>query len=240
MAASASEILKQLAPEGRLRAAINFGNPILARRGATGEPTGVSVTLATDLAGRLGVPVEFVTFEGAGKVFEAAGSNIWDIAFLAVDPVRAAQILFTAPYLAIEAACMVRHASPFARFADLDRPGVRIAVGKGAAYELHLRRTVKHATLVSADTSKAAVDLFSHSDLDAVAGVRNPLLERATTEPQFRVLDEALVEIRQAVGTPLGRLEAIRFLDGYLAELKASGFLAATLARDGQTDAVIV
>ncbi|MFL5311215.1 MAG: hypothetical protein ACJ79H_12255, partial [Myxococcales bacterium] len=75
-----------VAPTGRLRAAINFGNPVLAQRDeATAEPRGVSVDLARELGRRLGVPVDLVGYDAAGKVVEAVKSGAWDVAFLAVD-----------------------------------------------------------------------------------------------------------------------------------------------------------
>jgi polar amino acid transport system substrate-binding protein len=136
--------LEQLAPKGVLRAAINFGNPVLAQKNpASGEPGGVSVDLARELAKQLSVSLEFVLFDAAGKVFEAAQTDAWDIAFLALDPVRAKEILFTAPYVLIEGTYIVRDASPLQAIDEFDRPGVRIAVSTGAAYDLFLTRTLK-------------------------------------------------------------------------------------------------
>src|SRR5690242_11032403 len=97
------DVVTDLAPTGTLRAAINFGNTVLAQRDpASGEPKGVSIDLARELGGRLGVPVEIVAFEAAAKVFEALKTGAWDIAFLAIDPARATEIAFTPPYLLIE------------------------------------------------------------------------------------------------------------------------------------------
>src|SRR5262249_15343614 len=104
MAQTASpEIVKEIAPTGKLRAAINFGNPVLAQKDpATGDARGVTGDLARELAKRLGVSVEFVAFDTAGKVSGSAKDGIWDICFLAIDPVRAADISFTGPYVVIE------------------------------------------------------------------------------------------------------------------------------------------
>ena len=67
--AVADTVRNELAPGGKLRAAINFGNPILANKDATtSEARGVSVDLAHELGKRLGVPVELVTYTAAGKV----------------------------------------------------------------------------------------------------------------------------------------------------------------------------
>src|SRR5258708_36531499 len=54
------DVLKDLAPTGKLRAAINFGNGVLAQKGKTGEPQGVTADLSRELAKRLGVEVSFI------------------------------------------------------------------------------------------------------------------------------------------------------------------------------------
>src|SRR5712691_3969769 len=127
MADNTANAVKELAPSGKLRAAINFGNPVLAQKDpATGEPRGVSGALARELARRLGVPITFVAFDTAGKVFDALQQGAWDIAFLAIDPVRAAGIDFTAPYVVIEGVYMVPVGSPLQTVEDVDREGVRV------------------------------------------------------------------------------------------------------------------
>src|SRR6266536_599354 len=136
-----------LAPTGKLRAAINFGNPILAGRDATGEPCGISVDLARELARRLDVTIEFVPYDAAGKVVEGLKSHTWDVCFLAIDPLRAADISFTAPYAVIEGTYLVADASPVRSNTEIDRPGTRVGVIVGSAYDLHLSRELKQATI---------------------------------------------------------------------------------------------
>ena len=235
------ETARQLAPGGRLRAAINFGNPVLAQKApGTGAPCGVSVDLARALGERLGLPVDLVTFEAAGKVFEALKTTgAWDLAFLAIDPVRAAEIAFTSPYVVIEGTYLVRAASPFRAVDQLDRDGVRIAVGQGAAYDLFLTRTLKQAQIVRADTSAAAIDLFLAGGLDAAAGVRQPLSAAARAQPGLRVLDGRFTAIEQAMGLPRARAAGLAFVQSFIEEMKASGFVAAALARSGQGDAAV-
>jgi polar amino acid transport system substrate-binding protein len=233
-----SDVLRELAPNGVLRAAINFGNPVLAQKSpAGGPPTGASVDLARELGRHLGVPVELETFDAAGKVFQAIQANAWDVAFLAIDPARATEILFTAPYVVIEGTYIVRDDSSFHAIEDFDRPGVKIAVGKGAAYDLFLTRTLKAAELVRADTSPGAVDLFLEAGLDAAAGVRQPLLHYARTHNGVRVIDGRFTAIEQAMGTPKGRPAARQYLHSFIEAMKASGFVAAALERSGQGEA---
>lgn len=99
-------------PTGRLRASINLGNPILAGRDAAGAPCGVSVDLARVFAKRLGAELELVVFDAAGKSVEAVTGEVADIGFFAIDPLRGAGIAFTAPYVLIEGAYLVRGDSP--------------------------------------------------------------------------------------------------------------------------------
>ena len=141
--------VRELAPSGTLRVAINFGNPILASKdAASGEPRGVSVDLARELGRRLGVPVQLVTYTAAGKVVEGIRNKEWDIGYFAIDPVRAMDTDFTAAYVVIEGAYLVRQDSPIRKNEEVDRAGNRIVVGKGSAYDLYLTREIKQAALV--------------------------------------------------------------------------------------------
>lgn len=241
-----SDVLKDLAPTGKIRAAINYGNGVLAQRGPSEqEPKGVSGDLARELAKRLGVPVTFVGFNAAGKVFEAlkapdSDPNKWDIAFLAIEPVRAAEIAFTAPYVLIEGTYMVRTDSAMKSVGDVDRPGVRISVGPNSAYDLYLTRTLKNAQLIRAESGggRAMVDLFLRDRLDAAAGVRQPLEDYAKTDPSVRVMSDRFMDIRQAMGTPQGRPAGAQYLKGFVEEMKASGFVADALKRSKQQASV--
>lgn len=234
-----SPVVRDLAPTGTLRAAINYGNPVLAQKTASGEPGGVSVELARELAKRLGVPLELVAFDAAGKVTEAVKAGAWDIAFLAVDPVRAAEITFTQPYVVIEGTYMVANDSPLRTVEDADREGVRVSVGQGSAYDLFLTRALKRATLVRAPTSAAAIELFARGGLDAAAGVRQPLVTFAAANPGFRVIEGRFMVIEQAMATPRGHEGAHAYLRSFVDEMKASGMVAGALQRSNQRDATV-
>jgi polar amino acid transport system substrate-binding protein len=225
-------VVADLAPTGKVRAAINFGNPILASKNpATGEAGGVSVDLARELGRRLGVPVELVTFTAAGKVAEAVKAKEVDIAFVAIDPARAVDTTFTAPYVIIEGAYLVRDDSPIKANAEVDRPGIRVAVGKGSAYDLYLTRELKQATILRAPTSPQVVDFFVAEKLDVAAGVRQQLQMDAKRVPGMRLLDGRFMVINQAMGTPRGRDAGAKYLAAFVEEMKASGFVADSLKR---------
>lgn len=228
---------QRLAPNGTLRAAINLGNPVLAQRGDDGELGGVSVALARALAEHLDVPLEFVVFEAAGKVVAALEEHRWDLAFLARDPKRAETIRFTEPYVVIEGTYLVLQDATYHCVEDLDRDGLRLAVGQGAAYDLFLTRSLQRASLVRAPTSAAAVDWFVDQGLDAAAGVRQPLERFAREHDGFRVLPDAFTQIEQAMALPKDREDIADVVDAFLGERKSSGFVASALVDSGQADA---
>ncbi len=233
-------IAKTIAPSGHLRAAINFGNPVLAQKDPqTGAPRGVSVDLARELGRRLGVPVDFVTFDAAGKVFDALRTDAWDVAFLAVDPVRANEITFTAPYVVIEGTYLVPDGSPLHAIEDVDRAGVRVAVARGSAYDLYLTRALQHAQLVRAGTDVEAMDTFLRDGLEAGAGVKQAIAAFAGKHPGMRVLPGRFMIIEQAVGVPKAHDAGAAYVRAFVEEMKASGFVAKALAASGQGEASV-
>src|SRR6516164_816548 len=233
-------VITDLAPNGRLRAAINFGNPVLAQRDpATGAPRGVTVELALELGRRLDVPVDFVPFDAAGKVVDALKAGAWDIAFLAIDPVRAAGIDFTAPYVIIEGAYVVPADSSLKAVEDVHRDGVRVAVARASAYDLYLTRALKKAKLVREGSGPQALEMFRRDRLEAAAGVKQPIVAFAKEHPDMRVIPGRFMVIEQAMGTPKGREAGSRYLREFIEEMKASGFVAKALSASGQTDAAV-
>jgi polar amino acid transport system substrate-binding protein len=229
----------ELGATGKLRAAINFGNPILASKDANGEPRGVSVDIAREAARRLGLPIELVLFNSAGNVVEAVKARQVDMAFVAIDPVRAADTEYTAPYVIIEGAYLVRNESPLQRNDEVDRPNTRVAVGRGSVYDLYLTRELKSAIIVRAPTSPAVTDVFIEQKLDVAAGVKQQLEADAKRVDGVRLLPGRFMVIEQAIGVPKGRLASQAWLSGFIEELKASGFVASALQRSGIDGAVV-
>lgn len=240
-AALPAEAVRALAPGGVLRASINLGNPVLASRdAATGALKGVSVDLAQELGRQLGVPVELKAVDAAGKSVEVVRAGMADVGFFAIDPVRGEGVAFTAAYVVIEGAYLVRADSPITANAQVDRPGTTVAVGKGSAYDLFLTREIKQATLVRAPTSPQVVDEFLARKLDVAAGVRQQLEADAQRVPGVRLLPGRFMVIEQAMGVPAGRPPlAQTTLHAFVERMKASGFVAAALKRHGIEGAAV-
>lgn len=239
--------VSDLAPGGTLRVAINVGNTVLAARptGSQTGPTGISVDLAHELGRRLGVPVELIVFDAAGKVVEAGRAGAWDIAFVALDPARAAEINQSPPYVQIEGAYLVRNDSPLANNEQVDRQGNRVVVGRNSAYDLYLTRTFKQAQVVRVPTSATVVDTMLRDSLEVAAGVKQTLendakrLNDPRKAPTVRLLPGRFMVINQAMASQRGKEAGARYLRTFVEEMKASGFVAKAIERHKQPSAAV-
>jgi polar amino acid transport system substrate-binding protein len=228
----APAVRSELAPTGKLRVGINHGNFLLVTPGSSAtEPRGVAPDLARELGRRLGVPVEFLKYETAGKLADAVKTGAWDVAFLGAEPQRANEIAFTAAYLEIPATYLVPDGSPIRSIADVDRAGVRIAVADKSAYELFLSRSIKHATLVRTQGIDASYNAFVADELEALSGLRPRLLMDVQKLPGARVLEGQFTAVQQAIGTPKARDAGATYLRGFAEDVKASGLVAEAISR---------
>jgi polar amino acid transport system substrate-binding protein len=223
-----------LAPTGALRAAVNYGNAILATKdGSTGESRGVAIDLMQDIGRRLGVPVAIVSYDSVAVMGDAAPSGVWDVAFLGSDPAREKLMGFTAAYLEIEATYLVPGASPLRAAADVDRDGVRVAAPARANYELFLSRNLKRAELVSTPSAAAAFEALATGQVDALAGLTQSLLGLAPKLPSSRLVDGRFMGVQQSIAVPKGKDAGLRYLRTVVEDAKKSGLVARAIERTG-------
>ena len=224
----------ELAPTGKLRVGINYGNFLLVLKdGPDGEPRGIAPDLGRELARRIGVPVEFGRFDAAGKLADAVKDGTCDVGFLGADPQRANEIAFTAPYLEIPVTFLVPAGSPIRALAEVDRENVRIAVSERSAYDLFLTRTLKKAKIIRAQGIPASFDLFVAQKLEALAGLKPRLVADAEKLAGARVLDGQITGVQQAIGTPKAREEAAKYLRAFAEDIKKSGFVKRAIDEHG-------
>jgi len=227
-------VRSELARHGVLRAAINLGNALLVSgRTPSGDPVGVAPDMAAEVAARLGVPLAYVCYPMPGELADAAEADAWDIGLIGAEPARARAIAFTSAYVEIEASYLVPPGSPLAGIADVDRPGVRIAVPARSAFGLWLERNARHAELVRCNSQDDARERFAAAGLDALAGLRSRLVQEAERLPGSRILPGRFTAVQQAIGTPRKNVAAAAFLQGLVEELRGSGFVAGLIARHG-------
>ena len=222
------ELRSELAPTGVLRVGINYGNFLLVN---SDRASGIAVDLGRELGRRLGVSIELITYDAAGKLAAGVEAGAWDVAFLGAEPQRAGEIAFTPAYLEIPATYLVPAGSPIRALQDVDRAGVRIAVAQKSAYDLWLSRNLKHAQLVRAEGIQGSYDLFVAQKLEVLSGLKPRLVADAEKLPGSRVLEGQFTAVQQAIGTPKNRAAGAKYLREFVEDAKASGLVAAAIAR---------
>jgi polar amino acid transport system substrate-binding protein len=230
----------ELAPGGKLRVGLNYGNFLLVLKdGPGGEPRGIAPDLGRELGRRLGVPVEFIKYEQAGKLADAVKDGKCDVGFLGAEAQRANEIAFTVAYLEIPVTFLVPAGSKIGSIADVDRQGVRVAVADRSAYDLFLTRTIKNAALLRAQGIDGSYQLFVEKKLDALAGLKPRLVSDAEKLPGSRILEGQITGVQQAVGTPKARSAAAGYLSEFVADLRKSGLVKKIAAEHGVRGVVV-
>lgn len=219
----------ELAPNGRLRAALNYSNFLLVSSRAP-DHTGVAPDLARELARRAGATVEFVGYENAGLAADAAEARAWDVAFIGAEPARANVITFSPAYVEIEATYLVPEHSTIGTIGDVDHESVRIVSTARAAYTLYLQRTLRRAQIVEADGIAGAAALFAQGGYDALAGLTPRLRDDVRAIPGTRLLPGRFTAVQQAIGVRKERAAAAAYLAAFTREIRTSGLLAGLIA----------
>jgi polar amino acid transport system substrate-binding protein len=228
------DVINELAPSGKLRVGINHSNFLLVNPGSPhGSPRGIAPDLGAELARRLGVPVEFMSFDGAGKLADAVKDAVVDVGFIGNEPQRAEVIAFSPAYLELPVTYLVPAGSPIRTIGDVDRSGVRISVSARSAYDLFLTRELKLATLVRSESIPASVKTFGEQKLDALAGLKPGLMDEAKKFPGSRVLDGQVTTVQQSVGVPKKREAAAKLVRDFVEAAKAEGFVTKAVERHG-------
>jgi len=226
-------VRSDLAPTGKLRVGLNMSNALLtATDAATGKPKGIAADLGRELGKRLGVPVELVPFPNPGAVADAAKTGVWDVGFIGAEPQRANEIDFTAAYVEIEATYLVPAGSQIKTIADVDRPGIRIAISDRSAYDLYLARHLKHAELIRA-RGDDVIKRFVSDKLEAMAGLRPGLVKNQASVAGSRILEGNFTAVQQAAGTPKGRPAGAKYLKAFIEDVKATGLVANLIEKHG-------
>lgn len=230
----------ELAPTGKLRAAINLGNGVVATRDpTTGQARGIAVNVARELGRRLGVPVEYVIFDQARNAADAMQAGAVDVVFIAIEPARSAVIDFTAPYAEIAGVYAVPPNSKIRSNDEVDRPGVRITVVARSNYDLFLTRTLKNAQLLRTETTKGSEDEFVAGKVDIYAGVKQRAEDAVARVPSAHLLPGQFMSIRQAIGMSKGRAAGLAYLKDFVEDIKASGMVAREIEAEGLKDASV-
>jgi polar amino acid transport system substrate-binding protein len=223
-----------LAPKGRLRVGVFAGSPLsMARDNRTGEMHGLSVDLGKELSGRLGVPFESVHFQRIAEVIEAMKAGDVDFTISNATPARAIDVAFSQTLLSVELGYLIPALSSTTTIADLDKPGLRIGVTQGSTSQRTLPNILPNATVVPAQNSRRAIEMFERRELDVFATNKPTLFEISDQMPGARVLDGRWGVEHIAIAIPKGRETAMEYLRRFVEEVQTSGLLTQAVARAG-------
>jgi polar amino acid transport system substrate-binding protein len=224
----------ELAPSGKLRVGINHSNFLLVTPGSPlGAPKGIAPDLALELGKRAGVPLEWISFDAAGKLADAVKDAAVDVGFLGNEAQRADVIAFSPAYVELPVTYLVPEGSSIRSLADVDRAGVRIAVSARSAYDLYLSRNLKHAQLARAEGIPASVKLFVDQRLEALAGLKPGLMDEAAKIRGSRLLDGQVTAVQQSIGAPKSRQAVADYLRAFVEDAKRSGLVARLIEKFG-------
>jgi polar amino acid transport system substrate-binding protein len=226
--------VSDLVQAGRLRVAIGLGPAVSAIKDpATGNVRGPALDLARALAARIGIELQPIEYQRPGAVLEGVRTNTWDVTFLVIDPVRAAEVDFSPSYMESDFTYLVPAGSSIRNVADADQPGVRIVVPRGDAVDLRLSRILKQAVLVRADSQTAGVNLLRTGQTGAYAAPRATLLALAAQLPGSHVLEDGFATISFAAFVPKGNAGRLAYVSEFIEEAKASGLVKQIIERAG-------
>jgi len=238
--APTAEARQALAPTGKLRVALQLGSPHnVIRDSASGEMKGVGYDLGKELARRIGVPFEPVMYPSVGALLDAGKSGSWDVAFVGFSPARAKEWDFAPLHMEVEFGYLVPAGSSIATMADVDRPGIRVAVQEKSQPDVFLSRTLKNAAPVRAPSLAGTLEMLKSGKADAIFSIKPSLFEASNQLPGSRVLDGRPGIDPHAMVMPKGRDGGLAYARQFIERAKAEGLVKAAIDRAGMRGAVV-
>lgn len=234
------EARQTLAPTGKLRVGLQLGSPHnVIRDSVSGEMKGVGFDLGKELARRMGVPFEPVLYPSVGALLDSGKSGAWDVAFVGFSPARAKEWDFTALHLEIEFGYLIPRGSSVSTMADVDRPGIRVAVQEKSQPDVFLSRMLKNAVVVRASSLAGTFEMLKSGKADVIFSIKPSLFEISNQLPGSRVLDGRPGIDPHAMAMPKGRDLGVAYARQFIEDAKSEGLVKAAIERAGIRGAVV-
>ncbi|OGQ76724.1 MAG: ABC transporter substrate-binding protein [Deltaproteobacteria bacterium RIFCSPLOWO2_12_FULL_57_22] len=234
------EARQALAPTGKLRVGLQLGNPLnVIRDPASGETKGLGFDLGKELARRIGVPFEPVLYPSIGALLESGKSGAWDITHVGFTSERAKEFDFVAAHVEVEFGYLIPGGSSISTIANVDRPGIRVAVQEKSGPDVFFSRTLKNAVLVRAPSNPGALEVLKSGRADVMGSIKPILSELSNQLPGSRVLDGRPGIDPHAVAMPKGRGPGVAYLRQFMEDAKSGGLVKAAIDRAGLRGVVV-
>jgi polar amino acid transport system substrate-binding protein len=234
------EARQTLAPTGKLRVGLQLGTPHnVIRDSVSGEMKGVGFDLGKELARRIGVPFEPILYPSIGALLDAGKSGAWDVAFVGFSPERAKEWDFTALHLQVEFGYLIPGGSSISTMADVDRPGIRVAVQEKSGPDIFFSRMLKNAVVIRASSNPGAVELLKSGRADVMGGIKPSLFDMSNQLPGSRVLEGRPGIDPHAMAMPKGRDPGVAYARQFIEHAKSEGVVKAAIERVGMRGAIV-
>jgi polar amino acid transport system substrate-binding protein len=229
-----------LAPTGKLRVALQLGNPLnMVRDSVSGETKGVAFDLGKELARRIGIPFEAVLYPSVGALLDGGRAGAWDVAYVGFSPERAKEWDFSALHLEVEFGYLIPGGSSISTMADVDRPVIRVAVQEKSGPDIFFSRTLKHVVMIRASSNPGALEALRSGRADVMGSIKPILFEMLNQLPGSRVLDGRPGIDPHAMAMPKGRDVGVAYGRQFIEDAKAEGLVKAAIERAGLRGVIV-
>jgi polar amino acid transport system substrate-binding protein len=199
----------------------------------------VGFDLGKELARRMGVPFEPIMYPSIGALLDGGKSGAWDVAFVGFSPARAKEWDFSALHMEIEFGYLIPGGSSISTMADVDRPGIRVAVQEKSQPDIFLSRTLKNAVVVRASSLAGTLEMLKSGRADVIFSIKPSLFEVSNQLPGSRVLDGRPGIDPHAMVMPKGRDLGVAYARQFIEDAKSEGLVKAAIERVGMRGAVV-
>jgi polar amino acid transport system substrate-binding protein len=235
-AAANENIMKELAPTGKLRVALVFApskSVFFVLKDADGKPQGVTADIAAALGKSLNLPVEYVLFPNSGQATDALEGGQVDVSFMPVDDERKARIAFGPTYVLGESTYMVTAHANAKTVDDVDRTGMRVI---GVANTTTIRaaaKKLKNTKIIAATSVEEAVGLLRDGKADAFALSRDTLPTYVKQVPGSHIVEGAFHQVAVAIAVGKNKPAALAAVTSFLDEAKKTGTVRKAFDKHG-------
>jgi polar amino acid transport system substrate-binding protein len=238
--ASTPEARQAVAPTGKLRVALQRGNPLnVIQDSASGEMRGVGFDLGKELARRLGIPLEPVLYPSVGALLDSGKSGAWDVAFVGFSSERAKDWDFSELHVEVEFGYLVPGGSSISAMGDVDQPGIRVAVQEKSGPDRFFSGALKNVVIVRASSNPGALEAVKSGSADVMGSIKPILFELSNQLPGSRVLDGRPGIDPHAMAMPKGRGLGLTYARQFIEDAKSEGLVKAAIDRAGLRGAVV-
>lgn len=223
----------EIAPLEKLRVATNSGNPQFVTRTPEGKMVGgVALDVGKFVAAKLGVSFELVAYANADAYTQSFGKGEWDIAIGPPTSLVAGKADFGPDLTLFDYMYVAAPGRQFADAGQVDRPGVKIGVGRNSGPDQFLSRTLKSAELVR--PGGGGVEALRSGKADVWAANASNVQGVADALPGAKIVPGAFATERSTVALPKGRSSAAQAkLAEIVNEAKRTGIVQKAIEEAG-------